>query len=198
VHSLHESVHVSLKSLSRTKAYFDPLDALPMPHEAVEGVLEGDRVEVKNGEELAERGFGVQAGESLWLSLVEAAYLVDKGELRVVEDGEKREIGFEDLVRRASSVDSSFWQKLVVYTDLRDRGLRAQPLEGTSLILAERKVKEGERRYMVLCLEEGVRIGFRELEGYIRRALESRRELVLAIVDKDGNISYYKVEKSLG
>jgi len=43
-----------------------------------------------------------------------------------------------------------------------------------------------------------VRIGFRELEGYIRRALESRRELVLAIVDKDGNISYYKVEKSLG
>jgi tRNA intron endonuclease len=187
-----------LKSLSRTKAYFDPLDALQMPHEAVEGVLEGDRVEVKNGEELAERGFGVQAGESLWLSLVEAAYLVDKGELRVVEDGEKREIGFEDLVRRASSVDSSFWQKLVVYTDLRDRGLRAQPLEGTSLILAERKVKEGERRYMVLCLEEGVRIGFRELEGYIRRALESRRELVLAIVDKDGNISYYKVEKSLG
>jgi tRNA-intron endonuclease len=169
-----------------------------MPHEAVEGVLEGDRVEVKNGEELAERGFGVQAGESLWLSLVEAAYLVDKGELRVVEDGEKREIGFEDLVRRASSVDSSFWQKLVVYTDLRDRGLRAQPLEGTSLILAERKVKEGERRYMVLCLEEGVRIGFRELEGYIRRALESRRELVLAIVDKDGNISYYKVEKSIG
>jgi len=85
VHSLHVSVHVSLKSLSRTKAYFDPLDALPMPHEAVEGVLEGDRVEVKNGEELAERGFGVQAGESLWLSLVEAAYLVDKGELRVVE-----------------------------------------------------------------------------------------------------------------
>ena len=169
-----------------------------MSHEAVEGVLEGSRVEVKNGEELAERGFGVQAGESLWLTLVEAAYLVDKGELRVVEGGERRNIGFEDLVKRASSMDNSFWQKLVVYTDLRDRGLRAQPLEGTYLILAEKKVREGERRYMVLCLEEGVRIGFRELEGYIRRALESRRELVLAIVDKDGNISYYKVEKSLG
>jgi tRNA-intron endonuclease len=107
-------------------------------------------------------------------------------------------MGFEDLVKYASSVDNCFWQKLVVYTDLRDRGLRAQPLEDTSLVLTERKVKEGERRYMVLCLEESVRIGFRELEGYIRRALESRRELVLAIVDKDGNISYYKVEKSLG
>jgi tRNA-intron endonuclease len=51
---------------------------------------------------------------------------------------------------------------------------------------------------MVLCLEEGVRIGFKELEGYIRRALEARRELVLAIVDKDGNVSYYAVERSLG
>lgn len=169
-----------------------------MSREAIEGVLKGSRVEVKDGKELLERGFGVQEGENLWLTLIEAAYLVDKGELRVVAEEGRQSLEFKELVKRASSTDRSFWQKLVVYTDLRDRGLRARPLEGTSLILAERKVKEGERRYMVLCLEEGVRIGFRELEGYIRRALESRRELVLAIVDKDGNVSYYKVEKSLG
>jgi tRNA-intron endonuclease len=107
-------------------------------------------------------------------------------------------LSFQDIVKLASRADRSFWQKLVVYADLRDRGLRAQPVEGTPIVLVERKFKEGERRYMVLCLEEGVRIGFKELEGYIRRALEARRELVLAIVDKDGNVSYYAVERSLG
>ncbi len=161
------------------------------------GVLRDGYVELRDGGELQERGFGVRAGGALRLTLVEAAYLVDKGELRVVgEDG--RSLGFQDIVKLASSADRSFWQKLVVYADLRDRGLRAQPVEGTPLILAERKVKEGEKRYAVLCLEEGVRIGFKELEGYIRRALEARRELVLAIVDKDGNVSYYVVERSLG
>lgn len=168
-----------------------------MSSEVVEGVLRSDHVEVRGGSALSERGFGVQGGESLRLSLIEAAYLVDKGELRVVSE-EGRSLSFEDLVKLASLSDRSFWPKLVVYTDLRDRGLRVQPLEGTPLMLAERKVVKEERKYLVLCLEEGVRIGFKELEGYMRRALESRRELVLAIVDKDGNVSYYTVEKSLG
>jgi len=168
-----------------------------MARATAEGVLRDGYVEVKDGGELYERGFGVQAGGALRLALVEAAYLVDKGELRVVEEG-GRSLGFQDIVKLASRADRSFWQKLVVYADLRDRGLRAQPVEGSPVVLAERRVKEGERRYMVLCLEEGVRIGFKELEGYIRRALEARRELVLAIVDKDGNVSYYVVEKSMG
>ena len=168
-----------------------------MARAAAEGVLRNGYVEVKDGGELYEKGFGVQVGEVLRLALVEAAYLVDKGELRVVGEG-GQSLSFQDIVKLASRADRSFWQKLVVYADLRDRGLRAQPVEGTPIVLVERKFKEGERRYMVLCLEEGVRIGFKELEGYIRRALESRRELVLAIVDKDGNVSYYAVERSLG
>lgn len=149
------------------------------------------------GSGLAEKGYGVEGGEGPELNLVEASYLLDRGELYLT-DGEEHSISFEELVKLAASIDFGFWVKLNVYSDLRNRGLRALPLEDAPVLLVERRSGEGEKRYLVLCLEEGVRIGFKELEAFIRRALESKREPVLAIVDKEGNVSYYSVEKSMG
>ena len=169
----------------------------PVAAKSRRGVLRTARVAVPLEQELVEKGYGIVKGDYVELSLLEAAYLLDKGELDVAtEDG--RLLAFQELVRIGASLDSDFWVKLNVYTDLRNRGLRAQPLEGLPIMLVDKKTGEGERRLMVLCLEEGVRIGFKELEAFIRRALESRRDPVLAIVDKEGNISYYIVEKSLG
>ncbi len=168
-----------------------------MPPATVQGVLKGPRVVAPLVGELVEKGYGIPRDGELELNLVEAAYLVDRGELTVVgSDG--RQLGFRELVEAGSSQDPDFWVKLNVYSDLRNRGLRAQVVEGTRVILAGKKSGEGERRFMILCLEEGVRIGFKELDAFIRRALESRREPALAIVDKEGNVSYYLVERSLG
>ncbi|MCS7104910.1 MAG: hypothetical protein NZ954_05020 [Thermofilaceae archaeon] len=166
-------------------------------NERLEGTMKGSYVEVTPNKELLERGYGSQRGDVLELSLIEATYLLYKGELQV-KDEEGRILGFEELTRLAAALDPVFWIKLLVYSDLRSRGLRVKPIEGSPVMIAERKVKEGERKYMVLCVEEGVRVGFRDLEMYIRRALESKRDLVLAIIDKEGNVSYYRVEKSMG
>lgn len=163
----------------------------------LEGTIKGSYVETAPNKELLERGYGFQRGDVLELSLIEATYLLERGELQV-KDERGRILGFEELTRLAVASDPGFWVKLLVYSDLRSRGLRVKPIEGSSVMLAERKVKEGERKYLVLCVEEGVRIGFRDLETYIRRALESKRDLVLAIIDKEGNVSYYRVEKSMG
>lgn len=157
--------------------------------------MRGTRVEVPGDAELAERGFGTARNGSVELSLIEAAYLVDRGELQVVGD-DGRTLSFEELVRMGPLTDPDFWAKLVVYTDLRARGLTARPIEGLPALLAERKAGDGEKRYFMVCVKEGIRLGFRELEAYIRRVHESKRELVLAIVDKDGNVSYYTVERS--
>ncbi|MEM4020199.1 MAG: hypothetical protein QXG57_08245 [Thermofilaceae archaeon] len=168
-----------------------------MASDRVEGTLKGGRAIVPQSSGLAEKGYGVVREEGLELTLVEAAYLLDRGELSLADES-GRSVSLEELARRAAALDPGFWVKLNVYTDLRSRGLRALPLEGAPVLLVERRSGEGERRYLVLCLEEGVRIGFKELEAFIRRALESKREPVLAIVDKEGNVSYYTVEKSMG
>ena len=164
----------------------------------IKGVLKDSKVVVEDGEELEERGYGRREEGVLMLSLVEAAYLIDRGDLKVVsEDGAT--LSFEELVRVATVNDPSFWVRLLVYSDLRHRGLRARPLESAiPAFLVEKKVRESEKRYLVLCLEEGTRVGFKDVEAYLRRAMEARRELIFAIVDKEGNISYYRVEKVMG
>ncbi len=166
--------------------------------EAIRGVLKGEHVEIPYSAELVEKGYGEVEGENLLLNLCEAAYLLDRGDLMVVDSGGKR-ISFEEIVTLGAKTDPDFWVKLLVYSDLRSRGLQAKVISGSQpIIVVDRKTREGEKRYLVVCLEEGKRIGFREVEVFIRRALEARRELVTAIVDKEGNISYYKVDKVIG
>jgi len=79
----------------------------------------GDKVVVRNAD-LAEtlfknRFYGRLTKEnSLLLSLVEAAYLIKKGQLA---------LKFERFVEYASSVEADFLTKYAVYEDLREKGL---------------------------------------------------------------------------
>lgn len=166
--------------------------------EAVKGVLKEGYVEIPYLAELAGKGYGEREGENLLLNLCEAAYLLDRGDLVIVDNsGEK--ISFEGVVMIGAKIDPDFWVKLLVYSDLRNRGLQAKVISGSQpVMIMDKKTKEGEKRYLIICLEEGRRIGFKEVEVFIRRALEARRELITAIVDKEGNISYYKVDKVMG
>ncbi|MEM1508661.1 MAG: hypothetical protein QXY49_02490 [Thermofilaceae archaeon] len=166
--------------------------------EAIKGVLKERYVEVPYNAELAGKGYGERDGENLLLNLCEAAYLLDRGDLIIIDNsGEK--ISFEGIVTIGAKIDPDFWMKLLVYSDLRNRGLQAKVISGSQpVIVMDKKTKEGEKRYLIICLEEGKRVGFKEVEVFIRRALEARRELITAIVDKEGNISYYKVDKVMG
>lgn len=161
------------------------------------GELKGDVVVIENGEEVAElesKSYGYRIERGLSLSLVEAAYLLDRGDLEVVDESGSN-LSFEELVRVGARYDSNFWVKLSIYSDLRSRGFRVRLLRRGLEFLVERKVKSGEKRYLVIGLREGVRIGFKEIEAAIRRAREARRELVFAIIDKEGNVSYYALER---
>ena len=57
----------------------------------------------------------------LELSLMEALYLMEKGELKV-KDFKEREVGYEELLRKAKETYPSFDEAYKVYRDLRERG----------------------------------------------------------------------------
>lgn len=142
---------------------------------------------------LSSRGYGLLREAELQLDLVEAAYLVYRG-LLVVEDEKRGRLSFADLISVGSLCDSEYWVKLNVYTDLRNRALVVMPGISSSEFLVDWKRKDGARRFLVRILHEGSKISFSDFEEMHRRALESDRELVVAIVDKEGVITYYTVE----
>lgn len=141
------------------------------------------------------RGYGIREGEGFILDPTEVLYLAYKGILEV-STGEGRIIPLQELLEMYSAGDPAIWVRLNIYTDLRKRGFTVRPGIGSSLsFFAEKRVGETVKRYLVEGLREGIRIGFMELERMFRRAIESSRILVVAVVDKEGNISYYTVER---
>lgn len=172
-------------------------DFKPPPH--IVGVLEDDfKVKVDDEKAVAylqSREFGIQTEDGIVLDPIEALYLMRRGVLEV-RDREGHELSFAELLTKFSEKERDAWIKLEVYTDLRKRGLYVKPsYTREASFLVDKKKKGKLERYIVYIFAEGKRIGFAELEKAFERAMASNRELVIAVVDKEGNVSFYTVTK---
>ncbi|RLE63066.1 MAG: tRNA-intron lyase [Thermoprotei archaeon] len=131
---------------------------------------------------------------SLRLFPEEALYLVEKGRIKIYK--ENKEVSKIELISLFSKRDPLFWIKYTLYYDLRKRGFIVK--EGFSSVTIEYRVRKvGENssfmKYLVIGLREGLKVTFAELENIVTRALRSRKIPIMAIIDKEGNISYYSV-----
>lgn len=143
---------------------------------------------------LIEKGYGIYEKDVLYLEPTETLYLVYKGILEVFDDSKK--YSFIELLEIFSEKDPLIWMRLNLYSNLRKRGFIVRKgIGGRISFFVEKKFRENVKRYLVEGVSEGIRIGFVELENLFRRSLESGRVLILAVIDKEGNITYYMVNK---
>ena len=64
---------------------------------------------------------------------------------------------------------------------------------GIDLVMKRRGSKAME--FAVSIVREGERVDFRDLSERLERALRMGKELVISIVDREGNVSYYTLSK---
>lgn len=165
----------------------------------IEAKIIGKEVFIQNKEKSSQfynNGYGIWCKQGLKLSLIEALYLVEKGEIYIKDENNKI-LALKDIVKLFSMKDKKFWLKYSIYNDLKKRGFNVKPgfsEEDIEFLMGE----GGEKKffnYIVIGVEEGVRIGFNSLTQMVNDALNSQKKLILAIIDKEGNISYYTVTK---
>ena len=164
----------------------------------VKGILLSNRVVVpENYGTLVERGYGEKKEEGLTLSLYEACYLVEKGKLRVYKDG--KELSLEELLAHAEQAIENFYIKYAVFKDIRERGyvIKTGFKFGTHFRVYPRGKKPGEAhtRYVIHVWPEERNIELHEIARMVRLARAIRTELILALVDNENEIVYYKVER---
>jgi tRNA-intron endonuclease len=153
--------------------------------------------EPREASQLHNKGwFGVpQPGGALRLELVEAVFLVESGRLVVHQDGAP--VGLEQLMRTAASLQPGFEIRYLVYSDLRQRGLTVQPfLPGPpDFVLYERGAvpSRSRSRHHVLAISERGHFDVELLAGFARRAGELGKLVMLALVDEEGDLTYYDV-----
>jgi tRNA-intron endonuclease, archaea type len=164
------------------------------------GILSGTKVLVGDGDlksQLKEKGFGELEDKALVLSVIEAAYLLETGKMEVVKG--KDALSFEDVVKLGSGKEEEFYNKYLVYKDLRERGLlvRSGLKFGTDFRLYDRGegVGNGHSKYLVHVVPEEYTCSFPEMARALRLAKNVNKDMIYAIVDGECDITYYLVDR---
>ncbi len=147
--------------------------------------------------ELSSRGYGVPEDKKLLLAFYEALYLMEKGILEV-EDKKGEKEDFQGLLQRYKQVDSEAWIKYLAYRDLRSRGYVVR--EGFGLGVDFRAYERGEyskdtAKYLILSIQEGKPVTLQDLTTSLRQSQSLKKELVLAVMNRRGEVVYYSVSQ---
>lgn len=148
-------------------------------------------------DELSSRGYGVAEDGELLLTFYEALYLVDKGMLEV-EDKKGGKLDFQRLLQCHEAVNENAWAGYLAYRDLRSRGYVVR--EGFGLGVDFRVYERGEyskdtAKYLILSIQEGKPICLEDLTNALRQCQSLKKELILAVMNRRGEVVYYSVSQ---
>jgi tRNA-intron endonuclease len=148
-------------------------------------------------DELSSRGYGVRENGELLLGFYEGLYLAEKGVLEVEgKTGGKED--FQSLLHCYEKVDDEAWIKYLAYRDLRSRGYVVR--EGFGLGVDFRVYERGEyskdtAKYLILSIQEGKPTSLQDLTTALRQSHSLKKELVLAVMNRRGEVVYYSVSQ---
>jgi tRNA-intron endonuclease len=159
------------------------------------GVLVSEREGI---ESLSARGYGVPENENLLLAFFEALFLVSKEILEVSDKKTGKPVSFQYILERFQSTDKDAWVKYLVYRDLRSRGYVVR--EGFGLGIYFRVYERGEygkeiATYLIFVIQEGQPVLIEELARSLSYVLNLKKKLVLAVINRRGEVVYYSVSQ---
>ncbi len=142
--------------------------------------------------------YGTLEGEKLILEAEEAILLLERKRIRVYSV-EGDEFFPNNLVSQFSSQNPNFWAQYLVYKDLRNRGyvVRLGFGESAPYRLYERGKKPGVdvSKTIVYPMPEGQDLELAKLDEITAGARRARKRLVLAVVDRIGDVTFYAADQ---
>jgi len=140
--------------------------------------------------------FGKPVGEKIQYSLSETLFLVEKGKMEIFSKGKK--ISKTELINKFRKIDKKIQIKYSVFKDLRERGyiVKTALKFGAEFRVYDKGSKPGEKhaKWIVFTDHESKKITWHEFSAKNRVAHSTKKNLLLAIVDEEGDITYYEVK----
>ncbi|MHA2005732.1 MAG: tRNA-intron lyase [Promethearchaeota archaeon] len=139
--------------------------------------------------------------EVLVLNPTEVLLLCERNRILMWENNDKSKklYDFESLLIHFTQHDETLWQKYIIYMDLRKRGYIVRTGYGNGIEF--RVYKRGAdfendvAKFLIYPVFEGNPIELRDLDKMSRVALGSRKDLIVATVDRLSKPIYYSVRK---
>ena len=175
----------------------------------IEGIIEKDKIIISNPEGIEEFYKNSYIGtvetkkkkEILVLEPIEVLLLCERRRILIWEDNDKtkKQFEFEDLLTYFTQFDEILWQKYTIYMDLRKRGYIVRTGYGDGIEFRVYKrgadLEKDSAKFLIFPVYEGTPIELRDLDRISRVAMSSRKDLIIATVDRLSKPIYYSVKK---
>jgi tRNA-intron endonuclease len=161
-------------------------------------VGKGVRITEKSSiDALSQRGYGTADNGVFTLAFYEALYLLEK-EMLEVKDEKGEEVAFQALLQSYEKTDLNAWVNYLVYRDLRSRGYVVREGFGAGIdfrIYERGAYGKDTAPYLILSTQEGKPVSIEDLTGALQRSQSQKKELILAVMNRRGEIVYYSISQ---
>lgn len=176
----------------------------------LEGIIEKDKVKIFDNKAIEEFYNASYLGnieennngqKILVLDSIEVLLLCERNRILIWEDNDKKKkkYDFEGLLTYFTQFDERLYHKYIVYMDLRKRGyiVRTGYGDGIEFRVYKRGAdfEKDSARFLIFPVFEGAPIELRDLDKMSRVAMSSRKDLIVATVDRLSKPIYYSVKK---
>ncbi len=135
--------------------------------------------------------------KTLSLNFEEALHLLERDVIQIADENGVW-LNVSNCARIFSERKDSFWSDYLVYKDLRNRGyIVGQGISDTvKYRLYPRGAKIGQEvaKIMVSPLGEGMTINIESLDEIVTQTQSLKKKLLIACVDRLGDVSYYELQ----
>ncbi|MDP2628979.1 MAG: tRNA-intron lyase [Nanoarchaeota archaeon] len=139
--------------------------------------------------------FGEPKSDKIQYSLPEALFLVEKNKMDVFSKNKK--ITKNDLLKKFQKIDKKIQIKYPVFKDLREKGylVKTALKFGAEFRIYEKGSRAGKThaKWIAFVEHESKKLTWHEFSAKNRVAHSTKKNLLLAIVDEEGDVTYYEV-----
>lgn len=139
--------------------------------------------------------FGEPIGEKVHYSLSEALFLAESGKIDVYSGNKKLQL--KDLFKKLQRIDKRIHLKYPIFKDLRNKGyiVKTALKFGADFRVYEKGKKPGKEhaRWIVFADHETKKVTWQDFSAKNRVAHSTKKKLLIAILDEEGDVSYYEV-----
>ena len=140
--------------------------------------------------------FGEPVGEKIQYSLSETLFLTEKKRMEVFVKKEK--LTFKELINKSQRIDKRMHVKYPVFKDLRERGyiVKTALKFGADFRVYEKGAKPGKKhaKWVAFCDHESKTFTWHDFSAKNRVAHSTKKNLLIAVVDDEGDVSYYEIK----
>lgn len=138
--------------------------------------------------------YGEYVDDKIQYSFVEALHLMERKRLNL-KDEKNKSIKIDMFRKTCEKIEENFWVRYCVFRDLRKRGyiVKTALKFGADFRVYDKGVKPGDdhAKWIVYPLHETETLTLYEFSAKNRVAHSTRKTLLLAVVDDEGDVSYW-------